>query len=805
MSRGMCFLCSSVAILPLIAESNDKCSVKCSSVDMFESSNQPSRIEYPNLRIDGLDKVHRDVVINLLVFSANGDVDVDESIKSIYRSGIFSDVSITSLDRGIVVVKIKENPSIERLRFEGNDNIKDEMLKNVINDRMAEGKMFNKSLIYDIISDLQIAYRFNGYPSAVIEPKIIRRGGNKVDVIFEISEGKKALVSKIIFTGNKHYGKDVLKEKIETKERASWRFLNSDVSVFGFEKSKLDREALNDFYKNSGFIDFKVDKIIPELDTKKEHSYLTVMLHEGEQFKISNIEIKSKSKRVAAPSIEQCRLPVIVGDLYSEKSLEIARLNILDLLANKGYVFVDVKTDLHIDREKKCINVSFSIIDTPRVYVERIEIEGNAKTEDSVVRRYLAMHEGDPQSEYDIYRSREALLETGFFADVNIYSERGSFDDRVVLKVVVKESEETSTISLALTAADQDGFGGMIAYSDTNFMGRGQTVSSDVQLAQKMVSGTVSLYEPRFIWDNVAGEIEFGGAKRSRKRQEHSDYKDIHVTPSVMYDINRNLSHRVSCNLMFSRKVWVGNDGHRYNRIPAFHSGKTFLEDEYGNFSSSELSSTLTYKDKFKTKQGVSGYSVSLRNAYSGIASNTKYFRNSISAEYFSPCHAIDNKTTFVLNGCLSIMHDIKNVRGFFRHQPGADGQSFRGFDTVSPRESFTGDCIGGLKMWNMSAQLRRPISGQDLGVFGSLFVDIGSVWGVPHKYKNKTLSWDETVNGANVKCVNKINDSACPRISLGFAIEWKKCPLGTPISFIFAAPVKKCRHDVRRAFTLGM
>lgn len=794
-----CLLCVPFA-LSVFGEDKSKECASCSVVDLGKASNQSQKTDYSNLVVKGLDRVSRDVVVNLLVFNKDSSLDIDESIKNIYKSGIFDNVKINAANSVITII-VKENPGIEKLRFEGNDSLKEEMLKSIINDRLAEGKMFNKSVIHDVVSDLQMAYRFNGFPAAKIDPKIIRREGNKVDLVIEIKEGDQALVSKIIFCGNNAYDKETLKEKIETKERATWRFLGKEVSLFGLEKSRIDSEALNRFYHNEGYIDFRTKKIIPELDFKKKNTYLTVMLHEGDRFKIRDVKIQSKSKRVSVTDIK-CKMAVLSGDWYSKTMIDVNRIRILEDLSRKGHVFVDAKYDLNIDRKNKEIDVVYTISDSPRTYIERIEIEGNTRTEDNVIRRLFKFHEGDPNSPYEILKSKESLYATGFFSDVNIYTHNGSAPDRIILKVSVKESEDVSNISLACTAADQDGLGGMLAYTDNNFMGRGQTFSSDIQIAQKMVSGSVSLYEPRFIWDNVSAELEVGGAKRSRKRQEHSDYKDIHIMPSIIYNINRNLSHRLSVCMMFSRKVWVDREGRRHNTVPASATSETFLSDEYGAFTSSEISSTLTYRDSFKTKDGVSGYSISLRNAYSGITSNTSYFKNSLSAEYYVPCPMIDNRTSFVIKGNIAHINEIRNVKGVFRFQPGGDGTYFRGFDTVGPRDKVFGSCIGGINMWTTSLQLRRPISGSELGVFGSVFVDIGSVYGVTSKYKGlhrNVKDYDGQTRD------NYVVDDSSPRISVGFAIEWKKCPLGSPLSFIFAAPIKKSSHDVRRSFAVGI
>lgn len=768
--------------------------------------------ENKNVVINGLDRISKEVVCGYLALDdtkLSVEERIDRSIKNLQRSGMFSEVDIKTNGTGQFVVTLKENPIIEEIAFDGNTAVADDMLKQTLSGVLVQGRAFAKSVIQEAVSNLQTAYRVSGFSSATIIPKVINLKGNKVNIVFEIKEGKRSHVERIIFCGNRAFSSSFLKDKIVSKEKAFWRFWNSESSVFGEDKIYGNIENLKSFYRNNGYPDIKIIRVSSEMDFKREKSYLTISLNEGHIYKFKNLKIRSEISGIKADNYKKC-VHMFPNDTYSISMINQGRYEILRKLAKDGRTFVDVVTKVNLDKKNHTADVVYKIIETERFFVDKIEIYGNNITADYVIRQYFNTQEGDPFSTWAIEKAKGELEDTGFFDSVDISIERTDIPDKVKLIVKVKEKESTNSINLACSMSDADGLGGMISYTNTNFKGRGQVFSSDLQIAQKSLNGSVSLSNPNFIWKDVTGTIEVGGDFRNRKKEEHAKYKTYFVSPSIGYRINDNLSHTISATATFGEKLYVDNSGKKHKKITGLEPGvSTIMIDEFGKFKCGELSSILSYADNDKRFNSRRGYVVSLRNTYAGLLGDVRFFKNSVSGEYYMPFDLIDDKTIFSIRGQIGRIHEIKNVKSSFRYQMGGDGSNFRGFDAcgVSPREYLGENSIGGTNFWTLSFALRHPLSDSEVGLFGSAFIDVGSVWGIPKKYRksnpNRVQNALSSRYGANSSVLD-IKDDKTARVSVGFSLEWRNCPLGAPLTFSFAVPLKKSKIDKRKTFTLS-
>lgn len=759
-----------------------------------------------NIEIIGLNMVSKETVLNLLEIGKKNDLSEEEqinlSLKSLHKSGLFSHVSIRK-EREKFIVDVKENAVIEHVAFEGNENVKDESLKAILSTNIMTGKIYNRFIIQEAVTNLQMAYKLNGYPSASIVPKVIQLSESKVNLIFEIKEGEKTVVERVIFCGNTAFTSSFLKEKIMTKENASWRFWNTEASVFGEDKIYVNAEALKALYMDEGYPDINIKRIASEIDSSREKSYVTIMLEEGSKFKFSEPKLYSEIGGIKASEYQHL-ITIRKGENYCHSMIEQNRRIILRELNKNGKTFLDVIVDVNLDRKNKIANVLYKIVESKRLFIERIDIIGNTITADSVIRKYLNSHEGDPFNSFSLEMAVQELKDTDYFEDVSVSLSQGNMPDRVNITIAVKEKPSCSAVNLAFTLSDADGLGGMLGYSNTNFMGRGQTLTSDIMVSQKTMSGSISLSEQNFIWKDVVGSIEIGGNMRNRKKEEHARYKDIYISPSIGYKINDNLSHTILGTFTFGRKLYIDSTGKKLNRVNGNEvSVNTVMIDEFGTYRCCELTSILSYSGRTNKLSRRSGYVISLRNSYAGLIGNVRYFKNSISGEYYMPVNFIDDKTMFSIKGQIGHISERKNVKSHFRYQFGGDGYSFRGFDTcgVSPREPNT-DSIGGTKFWSITTAVRHPISDAELGIVGAAFVDIGSVWGVPYKYakNNPNRIQKDLKRPLGLDIV----DSSSPRVSVGISIEWKNCPIGAPMTFTFAVPLKKTKFDKRKTFTLS-
>ncbi len=760
-----------------------------------------------NIEINGLNMVSKETILNMIAIGKNNGLSEKEqisfSLKSLHKSGLFSNVSIEKKENGKFAVNVKENAIIEQVVFEGNENVKDDSLKTILSSNLMTGKMYNRFVIQEAVTNLQMAYKLNGYPSASIVPKVINLQGGKVNIVFEINEGKKTVVERIIFCGNKAFPSSFLKEKMFTKEHASWRFWNTEASIFGEDKIYINTDALKALYMDEGYPDINVKRIASEIDFSREKSYITVTLEEGFKFKFAAPNLTSEIDGIKVKDYKNL-ITIKDKEDYCHSMIEQNRRIILRELNKKGKTFVDVLVDVNLDRKNRLANVSYKIVEGKRLFIERIDIIGNTITADSVIRKYLNSHEGDPFNSFSLEMAVQDLKDTDYFEDVSVNLSEGSMPDRVNVTISVKEKVSCSAVNLAFTLSDADGLGGMLGYSNTNFRGRGQTLTSDIMVSQKTMSGSISLSEPNFIWKDVVGSIEIGGNMRNRKKEEHARYRDIYISPSIGYRINDNLSHTIVGTFTFGRKLYIDSNGKKLNKVNGNEASvSTIMIDEFGTYRCGELTSILSYSGRFNKLSKKSGYIVSLRNSYAGLIGNVSYFKNSISGEYYTPINFIDDKTMFSIKGQVGHISERKNVKSHFRYQFGGDGYSFRGFDTcgVSPREPNT-DSIGGTKFWSVTTAVRHPISDSELGIIGAAFVDVGSVWGVPYKYaKNNPNRVQKNLKRS---LGLDIVDSSSPRVSIGISIEWKNCPVGAPMTFTFAVPLKRAKFDKKKTFTLS-
>lgn len=784
-----------------------------SNADAYKNLFRSSKIA-KNIIIEGLDRISKDVVSDYIFIGKDKNLSIEEqidiTIKTLRNSGLFSKVNVYRSNNQYRIV-LEENPLIEQVAFEGNENVNDDMLKKTVSANIAPGRTFNKSSIQESVSNMQMAYKATGFPSATIVPKVINLPGHKVNVIFEIKEGKKTTVERIIFCGNKAFSGSFLKDKIITKESATWKFWNNSSAIFSEDKVYADIEALRSFYRNSGYPDIEVNRIASEMSYDKEKSYITVIIHEGDLYKFNKPVIESEISGINAKRFNKY-IKISNGDVYSAAAIEQNRQSILKHLTKDGRTFVNVMASTKFDKNSHKANVIYKIVETKRFFVEKIDILGNNVTADYVLRDRFRFHEGDPLNPWLLELAKQELEETDFFESVDVLTQPGTLPDRLKIIIKVKEKEATNSVNLACTVSDTDGLGGMLGYTNSNFRGRGQVFSADIIVAQKSLNGSLSLTEPNFIWKDVTGTIEIGGDFRNRKKEEHARYRSIYVSPSIGYKINDNLYHTLSTVFTFGEKLYIDHKGKRLKEVTGNEPEvSTVAIDEFGRYKCGEISSVLTYSKndgKFNSKRG---YSISLRNSYAGFLGDVKFFKNSLAAEYYMPLNILDDKTMFVIKGQIGHIHEIKNVRSAFRYQFGGDGNLFRGFDAcgVSPREH-NDDSIGGTNFWAITLAIKHPLSGSDLGLFGSAFIDIGSVWGVPWKYNQKNPNRvQKDIYGYNDRYLRNpeflnIQDSNKARISIGVAIEWRNCPLGAPMTFSFAVPLRKASIDKRRTFTLS-
>lgn len=734
---------------------------------------------------EGLDRVDESVISDCLTITPNkeySEKDVDASIKSLFGKGFFSDIKF--IKRGSkLIVKCVEKPMIDKVAFEGNDAIGDDDLRNKITSRIGEGKLYDLYIIKDILGDMQMTYKTLGFLSATVVPKIIKHPGNKVDIVFEINEGSKTTIKKITFIGNKAFDDDTLKEVLASKEAKIWRFWDYESHVFREDNLQVDLEHLNEFYKNSGYPFVVVTANPPELSFDKSSIYCSFKIEEGAQYTIFGFTLDSKVKKISANKYKKL-IGLKRGIPYNEALISAYRDIVRREIAKDGKPFSDVKTNIQYDKEHKTANVHYTIVETEKVFIERIEIVGNTRTLDRVIRREFTVHEGDALNSYKVQQTVERLKGIGFFDDVQVTEEQGSADDKKVLVVSVKEKAEgTAALRFGLNVSDADGFGGFVGFTEINFMGTGRLLSADAYWSQKLYGAKVNMFDPKFFDYNFGAGFSISANRYDRKRYNGSVLRSFSTGPYVSYRINERLSHRIGYSISFnSRKWWDPDKQQLVDKIPE-NAKVSLMKGEFGSYTRGELSSTLFYNHTDNPYNPRRGYELSMTNAYAGVGGSVRYLRNEIEGTYYYP---LSQRFTFISTAKVGYIDEIANTRSNDRYSLGGDGMNLRGFDSygVGPRDKHE-NIIGGNKFWAMSFSVKTPLSTREIGISGLAFVDLGSAWGT--KYNKE-----------------KVDDSSKIRASIGVAVQCDRTPFGIPLSLVFAVPIKKQGFDQKQTFTVG-
>ena len=764
------------------------------------------KIEYA-----GLDRVEEAAISDAVLIKPNKNYDkkdVVQSIRNLYEKDFFSNVEFFKKGNTLII-KVKEKPIVDKVVFEGNDAGTDEMLNSVVNGRLGEGRLFSSHVVKDVLADMQLAYKAWGFYFSEINPQYIERPGNKIDVIFNIKEGSKTTIAKIIFVGNKTFSDDQLKDVISMKEARVWRFWDSDSQIYREDRVDVDVDAITKFYKSKGFPFFVMTSSHAEMSNDKQSHFCTFIMEEGDKYNIRNVSLTSEISDIKADDYKSY-IKFKSDDVYNESLIYEVRDKIRKEVSLKGNSFINVTVDIQYDKEKNLADVFYKIVKSPKVFVERIEIVGNTRTLDKVIRRELSVHEGDALNAYKIQKSIDKLKAMEYFDDVQVSEEDGSSDDKKVIVVSVKEKDSTAQIRFGLSVNDSDGFGGFVGFVENNLMGTGKVLSADVMWMQQYRGAKIDLFDPRFFDQNIGAGIKLGVSDINRKKFENAAVRSFYIGPYIRYAINENLVHRVGYSVSFNRRKFWNRDFNKWttelpdsytkdDRIIKFRN-KDIWQEEYGKYTNCELSSVLTYFDVDNPYDRRYGYDISLTNAYSGLMGNVKYFKNVLEGNLYRP---VTEKVTFVLNGQLGHIKEISNTRSCDRFALGGGG-TMRGFNSYGigaraiesgeivydkngkeiDRRDAEGNSLGSTKYWTVSLMLKSPLSTKEMGINGVVFLDFGSAWG--SKYPK-----------------SKVYDSSAIRASTGVAIEWAKCPLGMPVSFVFGFALKKKHFDDKQVFTL--
>ena len=710
--------------------------------------------------VEGAQRIEPETVQSYLLIQPGDSYDpsrVNRSLKSLFSTGLFADVSIR-MQGPDLVVSVSENPVINRIAFEGNRKIENEALSSEVT--LRPRVIYTRSKVQDDVQRILTLYRRSGRFAATVEPKVIRLEQNRVDLVFEINEGPLTEIASIRFIGNKEFSDGKLKDVIQTKESRWYRFFSSDDS-YDPDRLAFDRELLRRYYLREGYADFNVVSSVAELQPNKEAFFVTFVIEEGPRYEFGTIDLIAGLRNLKKEDVAGI-IEIETGDWYDNRVVDKTVEDLSTAVSELGHTFVDVRPRINRDRENRKIDVAFDISEGPRIFVERIDIKGNARTEDEVIRREFKLVEGDGFSTAKLRRSRQRIEGLQYFSKVSVEQIPGSASDKTVISV---EVEEKSTGSVSIGAGFSTTLGPLADFGiqESNLLGRGQRLGLNARLAGDQSQLDLKFTEPYFLDRELAAGFDL-----FHKTQDLSDTSSYESEETggglrMSYPITEKL-----------RQAW----GYKltFTDITNVDSGaSSFIKSQEGSQTLSIVSHSLAYDNRESTIGTTKeGYVIGLTNELAGLGGTHSFIRDELTASYYYP---VLDEVVFKVSGGVGhitgLGKDVAINQRFF-----LGGDNLRGFQTsgVGPRASDSDDSLGGEFRYLGTAEVRFPLGFPDeLKVTGKVFADMGSLMTIHPE--------DSTVQ-----------DTGSLRASVGTGVNWES-PFG-PIGVDFGFPVIKESFD---------
>ena len=733
------------------------------------------------IEVQGTQRIDPDTVRSYMLVQ-RGDVAeqdrIDRSLRALFATGLFRDVTIRT-EGARVIVQVVENPLINRVAFEGNRRVSSDILRSVV---LTQPRgVFTPAAVQTDRQRILELYARRGRFLATVEPKIVELDQNRVDLVFEIVEGDPALVARVTFVGNNAFSESRLKDVVSTQEQAWFRLLSSS-DIYDPERLTYDRELLRRFYLRQGYADIQVTGAAGELTPDRSAFFVTYTIDEGRRYRVGKVEVSSEIPRVPVTGLRP-EVEITDGEWYDGDAVERGSTALADALQGRGEAFIEVQARVTRNPETATIDLMYIVRESARAFVERIDISGNTRTEDRVIRREFRLAEGDPMNARQIRRSRDRIRALGYFSDVQITNQPGSGPERVNLNTTVVE-RATGEFTLGGGYSTDAGFLLDAGVRERNLLGMGLDARIGGVLAQKRSQLDLSVTDPQFLDRNLAAGADAFLINRDLRYITGYRERRAGFALRTGYEINDRLRQNWSYALI-DRDIYDINS-----------YASRFIQEQAGRTLLSQVSTTVTYDMRDSRIEPRSGYVVRVGGDYAGIGGDVNYFRSRADAQYYIPFERWLNDPDFVLvlaagGGILTPLGDKDDriVDRFF-----LGGENLRGFylGGAGPRDLATGDSLGGQILWTSSAEMRFPLPlPNEIGLLGRAFVDVGSLHGIPSSYYNQSL-----YPGARPV------DDADPRVSVGVGFSWRS-PIGL-INIDFGKPVIKQDYDKDQLFRLG-
>ncbi len=727
--------------------------------------------QFSSFSVQGNSNIESATILSHAGISAGSTVtaaDLNQAYQRVLATGLFEIVEVIPRGRRLVI-RVTEFRAINRISFEGNSKLNDETALGIISSRPR--LVFSPTTVEQDAAALTDAYRDQGRLSATVTPKIIVRSNNRVDVVFEVHEGRTVEVERLSFVGNRDYSDRRLRRVLATKQAGSLRALIRQ-DAFVEDRIEFDKSLLRDFYQSRGYVDFQTLSVTSEFSRQRNAFFVTFNIREGQKFSFGQITATSELPEVNAADFTKLAR-IRPGQVYSPEVVDnvIARMEKLALTQGLNLVRVDPRVTRN-DRDLT-LDIEFALVQGPRIFVERIDIEGNATTLDRVVRRQFRVVEGDPFNPREIREAAARIRALGLFSSASVNAREGTKAEQVIIDVDVEE-QNTGSLSFGAAYNFSTGVGLTAKFKESNFLGRGQTLNFDFSLGLDNSNGGMTFIEPAFLGRDLAFRFD-GEYRKTEFDYTNYDTQKINFRPSFDFPISENGR--------FAVRYTYAND--RIFNVDAASSPILIAEEAAGATVVSAVGYTYSYDTRRSGVRPDTGILLQFGQDFAGAGGNTDFIKSS--AKILAETRVLNEEVTLRVTlegGALKTLGGVSSLTDRYF----LNNSRMRGFAPagVGPRDlTVTNqDALGGNYFAVARFEADFPLGlPEELGINGGVFMDFGSVWGL-----------DNTNGGL-------VDDAMHIRSSVGFSIFWNT-PVG-PLRFNFSQVLRQEAYDSAQSFDL--
>ena len=727
---------------------------------IFGNSIYANDLFIDDINISGLERIERETVISY------SKLDIDDpytneigniALKRLYDTDLFSDVKIEFID-GLLNITVRENPTINLIKFIGNDKKNDADLISEIS--LRDRSIYSRSKVKKDVKKLLSLYQRSGRLSTEVIPKVETLNDNRVNLIFEINESDIVSVSRITFIGNKIFTSRELRDVMKTKSSSLFRFFSSS-NNYDPDKLEYDKILISNLYKNSGYPNFTFKSSIAQLIPNKNQFEIIMTVDEGDLYEFGEVKIESKFKKLNDSFLMQS-LSVKTGDLYNADIINDDIAKIKDSASTYGYSFIQIKTDKIFDHENKIVNVAYLLDEGPKVYINKIIINGNTRTTDKVIRRQLSISEGDSYSKYLINLSKNKIQSLQFFSNVDVTEEKDEAYDKVNLIIDVEEKNTgEATIGAGYSSVSKANL--QLGITEQNFLGKGQQLKFQSSFGDEFTAYDISFAEPYLYGRDLYVK---GDLYSELQDSESVNYETEKIGLGFSFGFPLSYNNRILTKYsIFNDKTTADSDATSYEKMLA---GTSTVSSFGYSFSSDKRNSP--YKPS-------AGYKYVLQQDIAGIGGDSFFIKSTYDHTYYkrlSKSFIGSLKLNFGhLNG---YNNKYAPISSYFN----LGGNRLRGFQSQRVGPKTGNSYTGGQYFYLLSTETNIDLPIENFDITSTLFLDVGSVWGLDKRF-------------------GSIDDEHKLRASMGLNFIWDSA-IG-PINFVFAEALQKEEADTTDTF----